>query len=313
MSTKLRYDYNLLKSICHDGGVTLLIDYKDAYVTRDTRIIGKCILCEKSFDKSLNKLHKQKNYGCLSCAKLFKTERIKGTMFEKYGVEHAAQSEIFRDKMKQTTFAKYDVENALQSEEIKAKIRQTNLETYGCEYGLQNEEVKNKKKATYLKNYGVENPMQCKEIQDKTKQTNLKKYGVEHASQNPDILDKMTKSMYKSKDYILPSRNILQIQGYEHYALDYLLQKENVCEDDIVSGCKNVPTIWYNDHDGKKRRHFVDIFIPNQNRCIEVKSTWTAHINKETIFLKQIAAKELGYNYEIWVYDDKGRITNKYC
>ena len=163
-----------------------------------------------------------------------------------------------------------------------------------------------------MKNYGVENPNQCKEIRDKTKQTNLKRYGVEYVSQNPDILDKMTKSMYKSKDYILPSGNILQIQGYEHYALDCLLQTENVGEHDIVTGCKNVPTIWYNDHDGKKRRHFVDIFIPNQNRCIEVKSTWTAHINKETIFLKQIAAKELGYNYEIWVYDDKGRIVNKY-
>ena len=129
MPIKLRYDYNLLKSICDDGGVTLLIDYKDAYVTRDTRIIGKCILCEKSFDKSLNKLHKQKNYGCLSCAKFLKTERIKDTMFEKYGVEHAAQSEMFRDKMKQTTFVRYGCEYGLQSEEIKAKIRQTNLET----------------------------------------------------------------------------------------------------------------------------------------------------------------------------------------
>ena len=193
MLSKLRYDYNLLKSICDEGGITLLIDYKDANLTRDTRIIGKCILCENSFDKSLNKLHKQKNYGCLPCAKLLKTERIKGTMFEKYGVEHAAQSEIFRDKMKQTTFARYGFEYALQNEDIKAKIRQTNLETYGCEYGLQNEEVKNKKKETYLKNYGVENPNQCKEIRDKTKQTNLERYGVEYVSQNPDILDKMTK------------------------------------------------------------------------------------------------------------------------
>jgi DNA repair protein RadC len=117
--------------------------------------------------------------------------------------------------------------------------------------------------------------------------------------------------MYKFKDYIMPSGQILQIQGYENYALDYLLQTENVCEDDIITGCKNVPTIWYNDIDGKKRRHFVDIFIPNQNRCIEVKSTWTAHINNATIFLKQLAAKELGYNYEIWVYDGKGQIVNK--
>jgi hypothetical protein len=381
MPTKLRYDYNLLKSICDEGGVTLLNNYEDLYITRDTRIIGKCILCDNSFDKSLNNLNKQKNYGCLSCAKLLKTDRIKGTMLEKYGVEHAAQSEFFRDKMKKTTFERYGVEYGLQNEDVKAKIRQTNLETYGCEYGLQNEEVKNKKKKTYLKNYGVENPNQCKEIRDKTKQTNLEKYGVEHAcqseeikakvkqtnlekygyeygfqneeikakivqtcldkygvkyitqfkdfrdkskqtnlekygveyvSQNPDILEKMTKNMYKSKEYIMPSGNILQIQGYEHYALDYLLQTEMVCEDDIVTGCKNVPTIWYIDIDGKKRRHFVDIFIHNQNRCIEVKSTWTAHINKHTIFLKQLAAKELGYNYEIWVYNEKGQIVDKH-
>ena len=381
MTTKLRYDYNLLQSICDEGGVTLLKNYEDAYVTRDTRIIGKCILCDNSFDKSLNMLHKQKNYGCLSCAKLLKTERIKGTMLEKYGVEHAAQSEIFRDKMKKTTFERYGVEYGLQNEDVKAKIRQTNLETYGCEYGLQNENVKNKKKETYLKNYGVENPNQCKEIRDKTKQTNLEKYGceygfqneeiktkvkqtnldrygyeygfqneeikakivqtclakygvkyitqskdfrdkskqtnlekygVEYVSQNPDILEKMTKNMYKSKEYIMPSGNVIQIQGYEHYALDYLLQTEYICETDIVTGCKNVPTIWYIDIDGKKRRHFVDIFIPNQNRCIEVKSTWTAHINKDTIFLKQLAAKELGYNYEIWVYNEKGQIVDKH-
>jgi hypothetical protein len=381
MPTKLRYDYNLLKSICDEGGVTLLNNYEDLYITRDTRIIGKCILCDNSFDKSLNKLHKQKNYGCLSCAKLLKTDRIKGTMLEKYGVEHAVQSEFFRDKMKKTTFERYGVEYGLQNEDVKAKIRQTNLETYGCEYGLQNEEVKNKKKVTYLKNYGVENPNQCKEIRDKTKQTNLEKYGVEHACQseeikakvkqtnlekygyeygfqneeikakivqtcldkygvehvtqatqfkektkqtnlekygveyvcqNPDILEKSIKTMYKFKEYIMPSRNILQIQGYEHYALDYLLQTEMVCEDDIVTGCKNVPIIWYIDIDGKKRRHFVDIFIHNQNRCIEVKSTWTAHINKHTIFLKQLAAKELGYNYEIWVYNDKGQIVDKH-
>jgi hypothetical protein len=380
MPPKLRYDYNLLKSICDEDGVTLLINYKDTYVTRDTRIIGKCILCDKSFDKSLNKLHKQKNYGCLSCAKLLKTERIKGTMFEKYGVEHASQSELFRDKMKKTTFERYGCEYALQNEGVKSKIRQTNLETYGCEYGLQNEEVKNKKKETNLERYGVENPMQNKEIRDKTeqtnlerygyncglqneevkakvkqtnlerygfeygfqneeikakivqtcldkygvkhitqfkefrdktKQTNLERYGVEYVCQNPDILEKSIKCMYKFKDYIMPSGQILQIQGYEHYALDYLLQTENICEDDIITGCKNVPTIWYNDIDGKKRRHFVDIFIPNQNRCIEVKSTWTAHINNATIFLKQLAAKELGYNYEIWIYDGKGQIINK--
>jgi hypothetical protein len=70
-----------------------------------------------------------------------------------------------------------------------------------------------------------------------------------------------------------------------------------------------VPTIWYNDLQGNKHRHFVDIFIPSQNKCIEVKSSWTVKL--KNVFLKQKAAKELGYNYEIWVYDNKGNISEK--
>ena len=82
--------------------------------------------------------------------------------------------------------------------------------------------------------------------------------------------------------------------------------KKNINEHDIITGCNNVPTIWYNDENGKNHRHYVDIFIPSQNRCIEVKSTWTFTKQKDTIFLKQQTGKELGYLYEIWIYDNKG-------
>ena len=372
---RLKYDYEMLKNICDEGGVTLLVDYKDQYVTRDTRIIGKCILCENSFDKSLNKLHKQRNFGCESCAKILKFERIKGTMVDKYGVEHAAQSQTFRDKMKETTLERFGVEHASQCEEVRDRTRATNLEKYGFEYGLQNEEVKEKRRLSNLENYGVENQLQreeirdkiratnlekygvehvfqCKEVKDKCKKTNferygadygfqnetikgkiratnlekygveyglqckevmdkirattLEKYGVEHVSQNPEIAEKQLKNSYYLKDYTLPSGGIIKIQGYEHYALDELFHQENIDENDIITGCKNVPTIWYTDVNEKRRRHFVDIFIPRQNKCIEVKSTWTFTTQKETIFLKQQAAKELGYLYEIWVYDGKG-------
>ena len=85
--TRLKYDYEMLKNICDVWGVTLLIDYSNKYITRDTRIIGKCIFCENSFDKSLNKLHKQSNFGCITCAKDLRFERIKNTMVDKYGVE----------------------------------------------------------------------------------------------------------------------------------------------------------------------------------------------------------------------------------
>ena len=47
-------------------------------------------------------------------------------------------------------------------------------------------------------------------------------------------------------------------------------------------------------------------------KCIEVKSTWTFKKKKDNIFLKQLAAKNLGYNYEIWVYDSKGNKIETY-
>lgn len=378
---RLKYDYEMVKNICDEGGVILLIDYKDKYVTRDTRIIGKCILCDNSFDKSLNKLHKQRNFGCITCAKDLKFERIKNTMVHKYGVEYAVQSQIFKNKMKETTLEKYGVENANQSEVVKEKTRQTNLEKYGVEYGLQNEDVKEKRRVTNLEKYGFENPLQREEIKVKSKQTCLKKYNVKHASQcdsvkekiretnlekygvnygfqneqvkekiretnvvkygvehnlqreeikekiretnivkygveyamqRPEIMEKQIKNSYYLKEYTLPSGKTIKIQGYEHFALDELIKKENISEQDIITGCKNVPTIWYNDSNNKKRRHFVDIFIPTKNKCIEVKSTWTFTKQKEIVFLKQNAAKEVGYLYEIWVYDNKGNKVEFY-
>jgi hypothetical protein len=378
---KLRYDYNLLKDICDKHDITLLVDYKDKFITRDTIIIGKCILCDNRFNKRLNDLYKHKNFGCNECTKTLKFDRIKKTMVHKYGVEYAAQSQQFKDKMKNTTFERYGLDYALQSDEVKEKIKETNLEKYGFEYGLQNEEVKEKRRLSNLERYGFENPLQREEIREKIKETNLAKYGVEHASQcqsvkdkaiktnmenhgvayftqtnimkektiktnlerygvehnlqraeiknkikatnlekygfeyamhNPAVMEKQIKSSYYLKDYVLPSGNIIKIQGFEHYALDELLKVELLEETDIITGCNNVPTIWYNDENGKKHRHFVDIFIPSKNKCVEVKSTWTFQTQKAIVFLKQSAAKALGYLYEIWVYDEKGKKVSLY-
>ena len=91
-----------------------------------------------------------------------------------------------------------------------------------------------------------------------------------------------------------------------------IILKDDICENDIITGCKHVPCIWYNDENEKKHRHYVDIFIPSKNTCIEVKSTWTAEKKKDNIFLKQNAAKQLGYKYEIWVYDNKGVMVQKH-
>lgn len=134
--------------------------------------------------------------------------------------------------------------------------------------------------------------------------TLMKNYGVEHSLQNAEVMEKASKNAYKLKEYIYPSGAIIKMQGYEHFALDELLQE--LTEHDIVTGSQNVPEVWYEDEWGKRHRYYVDIFIPSQNRCVEVKSTWTFKIKQHIVYLKQQALKDAGYKCEIWVYDAKG-------
>jgi hypothetical protein len=237
---------------------------------------------------------------------------IKNNNMEKYGVEHTLQVNEFREKGKQTCLDKYGVEIPLQCQEIMNKIKKTNMDRYGFEHAAQAEECKEKYKETCLSKYGFKYATQTEEFKEKSRQTCLNKYGVKYAMQNPDIMEKASKNAYKLKEYVYPSGKVIQVQGTEPYALDFLIEEKLINENDIVVGAKNVPTIWYFDESGKKHRHYVDIFIPSKNLCIECKSTWTFSKKEDNIFLKQNAAKELGYNYEIWVYDGKGNLVEKH-
>ena len=255
-------------------------------------------------------------------------EKIKETCLERYGVENPLLNINIKDKIKQTCLVKYGVENPLSNEEVKQKVTNTNLERYGVERPIQNDDVKTKMVETFQKNYGTNNPLANEKVKQKVMNTNLERYGVKYPSQNKkirektvktyyekfgvenpmqniDVAEKSSKNAYNVKKYTFPSKKIINCQGYEPFAFDELIEK-NFSEDDIVTDRRLVPTIWYNDKNGKKRRHFVDIFIPSKNLCIEVKSVWTIKKESSNIFDKQTAAKELGHNYEIWVYDSKG-------
>jgi hypothetical protein len=91
-----------------------------------------------------------------------------------------------------------------------------------------------------------------------------------------------------------------------------IIKEEKINETDILTTRIDVPEIWYCDELNHQHRHFVDIYVKSQNRCIEVKSIWTLKKNKEKVLLKQKFAKQSGYKYDIWVYNDKGAIVEKY-
>jgi hypothetical protein len=106
----------------------------------------------------------------------------------------------------------------------------------------------------------------------------------------------------------MPSGNKIKVQGYEPFALDELIKKYE--ETDIITERKDIPRIKYT-IDEKQKYYFPDIHIKSINTIIEVKSNWTYKCKEDNIQEKANATKLAGYNYEIWIYDDKGNKTVK--
>ena len=167
---------------------------------------------------------------------------------------------------------------------------------------------KENRENTCLERYKVKHALQVPEFKEKQENTCLERFKTKYPMQVPEIAEKSFKSSHKIKHFSMPSGTIINIQGYEPYALEILLQTYD--EDDIVTGSTNVPEIWYM-HENEQKRHFVDIYLKSTNTCIEVKSTWTYEKEKEKVLAKQQGSKELGFNYEIWIISQKGDIIEK--
>lgn len=249
----------------------------------------------------------------------------KQTMLEKFGVECSLQSDSVREKGKQTMLEKYHVEYAIQNKELLQKRNETNIKLFGVESPLQNIDIVNKRKQTNLRIYGKEevlqvpeiqeqirntmtelygapNPLQCSSIKQKKDNTCEEKYGDKNIMHNPEIFEKVIKNSFKRKDYNLPSGKIISYQGYENVAFNELLKTLN--ENDFTNDVKEMPVIMY-EYNGKKKRYYPDIYLPSQNRFIEVKSNYTF-----TRYLAQNVAKQSqmfkdGYLFEFWICTTK--------
>ena len=233
------------------------------------------------------------------------------TCLEKYGTKYALQNDEVRNKSKETCIKKYGAEYSTTNDEIKEKTKKRNFNKYGVKYVSQIPEVQEKIKMTNNERYGEDYGLSNQEIRNKIKNTNLIKYGVENPSQCPDFLDKQQKNAFKIKTYISKTNKQYEYQGYENFALDELINNQNIDENEIINLKREVPELWYNDLNGIKRRHFVDIYLKNLNKCIEIKSTYTINLNYDNVLQKQKYAKKDGYNYEIWIFDKKGKLEKK--
>ena len=333
MASKVKYNRELLQNFLQENDINMLKEYTENNVNCNIKIKGFCIKenCTNSYEKKFHILFKTKSFLCKRCAIIDGLIKQKETNQLKYGVDNITKLEDIKNKIKKTCLEKYGLDNPAKSQIIKDKTKETNAKKYIMKqkkiltqeeknyilikkYGTVNfrssDIIKEKIKKTCMEKYNVDHISKVKDIQKIKIDNSLKKYGCKYPTQYPEIADKITRNSFRCKKFIFPSGNIVYVQGYEKFALRDLIEKENINECDIITGCKNVPEIWYNDKIGKKHRHYVDIFIKSQNRCIEIKSSWT--VKKEDVFFKQISAKKLGFIYEIWVYNEKGDIIQKY-
>lgn len=171
-------------------------------------------------------------------------------------------------------------------------------EKYGVGNVFQDNYIKEKSRESVFQKYGVEFISQSPEIQKQCRITSLKNWGTPHHFQSNKFWKQGTH--YQWKDYVWPSGRISKIQGYEGRAIDVLL--EDYAEGDIVTDDFNMPYIWY-EWEGKRRRYFPDIYIPNETRIIEVKSKYTYNAQLEQNLIKQDAAIQAGYAHEFMVFD----------
>jgi len=234
-------------------------------------------------------------------------EKGKKKMKELYDVEFAIQNKDLLKKRVETNIMKFGVESPLQSKEVLSRRKQTNLARYGKEEILKVPEIQEQIRQTMTDMYGAPTPLQCPEIKARKDNTCEEKYGDKNIMTNAEIFQKVVKNSYKKKEYALPSGNTIVYQGYENVAFNDLLKE--IREDEFTNDVKQMPKIMY-EYGGKTHRYYPDIFIPSQNRFIEVKSQYT--YNK---FLEQNKAKEKqmlenGYVFEFWICTKK-EITEK--
>ena len=168
-------------------------------------------------------------------------------------------------------------------------------------------EIKTREKIelTSMKNYGVSHYSKSRVVKENCKASNLEKYGVEYIAHVPSIHEKQHK--YKWKKYVMPSGDIRDIQGYEHFAMDELTKLYS--EEQIITKRSGIKYVYK----GENHYYYPDFVITSLRslNIIEVKSKHTMYYKHfyERNIAKRDACVSHGYIFEFWIYDKKGNKT----
>jgi hypothetical protein len=321
---KKRFTKELLDKIIERDGATLIGEYSK--INRNISIKYKC-KCGEEYQKMMRYIVEEAGALCKKCGMHHMVETQKKSMLDTYGVSHPMLVPEFKKKQEETMIANYGVSHNSHNPNTIQKRKDTILEhfgvahhfqvpekieerrencriKFGVDHHLQRDDILAKQRQTNLERRGVEYSLQSEEVKAKGVATNLLVYGVEHPSQNQEVMERAQKNAKKYKEYKMPSGYVRKVQGYEPFALTDLLKVYT--EEQIKTDRKDIPRIQYK-VDGENKYHFPDIYIPHENKIVEVKSTWTYDCKTDNIQLKKNAAEDQGFIYEIWCYDKKGQ------
>lgn len=236
-------------------------------------------------------------------------------------------------KKKQDSDNKKIVASLRSYEQIQSQInkaKKTFKEKYGVEWGSKSNVQKEKSKKTKLEKYGnstYNNSQSSAEknrnksireqevINNKRRKTNLEKYGVENTYLMSNVIKKSRQSNSKGRLYTFPSGKAIWIKGYEDTVIDQLLNIYSESEL-IVHNWQDMyalPVFQYVDHRRHYLKYYPDIYIPKENKIIEVKGRWWWDGNGDIKYINRLknnlkkrdAVIQQGYTYEVWLFETR--------
>lgn len=240
------------------------------------------------------------------------------TCLDRYGFKRAfLRPEVF-DKIRAIHRKKYGVDFPLQCPDIQAKIEvafeakwgaarpflsdaflQTIKEKYGHEWFC----CTDRYKEIMLERYGAEHYLQS----DHYKQAMLERYGAESPMQCPELFRRAQQASFQRRAYVSPDGERFMILGYEDAALNDLFRHEGV-EILYAGEDPRIPIYTYLDEDGKTHKYYPDIYIPRENRVIEVKSIYVYNRDPQKTLHKALSVSEDAL-FELRLYDHHREIV----
>lgn len=234
--------------------------------------------------------------------------RRRATSREKYGVDFVGQDSAVKAKIAESNKRIVDNSGLTSKELQQKKARKTKIERYGDEFYNNNEQISKSKQR-----HDVERKNEITELR---RATCMKKYGVPNHLMRPEMKSKNASANASLKTAILPSGKEISYQGFEFLAIKHLLSSGYEEDDFLLSNPHSrslnaIPFFEYLNLNNSRLRYYPDIFIPSENRIIEVKSRWWYDANGRAGYESRIennrrkaeAAKAAGYHFEFWVFN----------